>query len=97
MAFKHLDDLIVFQVVVEIQLNACVVLEHLEPDRVPATDKLLLRIDANIEIIEEQIIVGTIAAILTAEDVGVGWWLWSGRGLRRWGCAGTLLFLSKER
>src|SRR5258705_375661 len=72
--------------VVKIELDPRVVLEHLEPDRVHPSDKLLLRIDADIEIVVEQIIVGAIAAILATQEVGVRWSWWellSGSALHR--------------
>ena len=41
-------------------------------------DRLLLRIDANVEVVEEQVVVGAIAAVLAAQDVRAG------RRLLRW-------------
>ena len=44
--------------------------EHPEADRVLAGDRLLVRIDADVEVVEEQIVVGAVAPVLAAQDVG---------------------------
>ena len=64
------QDLVDLQVVVEVELDARVVLQHLEADRVLAAEELLVRIDADVEVVGEQIVVGAIAAVLAAQDVG---------------------------
>lgn len=55
----------------QIKLNTRVVLEHLEADRVLAADELLFGIDADIEVVIKQIVVGTIRPISTAQNIGV--------------------------
>jgi len=42
-----------------------------EADGVLAADELLFRLDADVEIIEEQIVVGAIPAVPAAQDVGM--------------------------
>ena len=59
-----------FEIGVEIELDARVVLQHPEADRVLAADELFLRIDAHIEVVGEQVIVRAIAAVLAAQDIG---------------------------
>lgn len=54
----------------EVELNSRIVSEHPEADGVLAADGFLFRIDADVEMIEEEIIVSAIAAILAPQDVG---------------------------
>ena len=54
----------------QIELDAVVVLEHLEADGVFAADEFLFRIDANIEMVVEQIVISAIGAVCAAQDVG---------------------------
>jgi len=72
---------------VQIELDAGAILEHFEANGVLAADKFFFRIDADIEVIEEQIVVGAVWSVLTAQDVGMGG---SGRLPRRlrqqWHC-----------
>ncbi len=56
------QDLVDLQVGVEVELDAGVVLEHLEADRVLAADALLVRIDADVEVVGQQVVVGAIQA-----------------------------------
>ena len=56
--------------------------EHLEADRVRSADELLVGIDAEIEVVEEQIVVGAIRSIGAAQQIGVGWLLSRGRRCR---------------
>ena len=44
-------------------------LQHLEADRVLAADRLLLRIDADVEVVVEQVVVRAVAAVFAAQDV----------------------------
>ena len=83
------QNLVDVQVGVQIELDARVVLEHLEADRVLAADRLLVRIDADVEVVEEQIVVRAIAAVLAAQDVGARRWV-QRRGRR----CGSLLLLA---
>src|ERR1019366_10235177 len=55
----------------QVELDARAVLEHLEADGVLAADELLLGIDADVEMVEEQVVVGAIRPVLAAQDVGV--------------------------
>ncbi len=70
----------------QVELNARAVLEHLEADGDLSADELLLRVDADIQMIEEQIVVGAIRAVLAAQDVGMSG---SGRLSRRLGRKGN--------
>src|SRR5262249_49924199 len=45
------------QVLVEIQLDARVILQHAKANRILAADEFLFRIDANIQVIEKQVVV----------------------------------------
>ncbi len=65
------EDLVDVERFVEVELDARAVLEHLEADGVFAAEELLFRVDADVEMIEEQIVVGAIRAVFAAEDVGV--------------------------
>ena len=56
-------------------MNPRVVLEHLEANRVLAGDEFLQRVDANVEVIKKQIVVGPITPVLSAQNVCVGGWL----------------------
>ncbi len=76
MPFARKDNLIDLQIVVEIQLDSIIVLKHLEADGVLAANKFLLRVDANVEMIEKQIIISAIPAVFTAQDIGVSWRRW---------------------
>src|ERR1039457_3196799 len=55
----------------QVELDARVVLKHLEAEGVLAADELLFRVDADVEMVEEQIVVGAMRPVLAAEDVGV--------------------------
>ena len=65
----HLD-LLDREVRVEIDLNPGVVLQHPETDAVLAADQLLRRVDADVEVVVAEIVVGAIAAVLATKDVG---------------------------
>ena len=52
-----------FSVVDQVELDARVVLQHPEADRVLAADELLLRIDADVEVVGEQVVVGAVRAV----------------------------------
>ena len=56
-----------------------VVLQHPEADGVLAANRLLLGIDADVEVVEEQIVVGAVGTPGAAQDVGPG-----GLSRRRW-------------
>ena len=45
--------------------------EHLEANGIFAADEFLVGIDANIEMVVEQIVVGAVWAVGTAQDVGL--------------------------
>src|SRR5262245_65457803 len=53
----------------QVELDAVVVLEHLEANGVLAAEGLLFRIDAHVEVVVEQIVVGAMPAILAAQEV----------------------------
>ncbi len=70
----------------QLQLDARVVLEHLEADGVLAGDPLLLGIDPDVEVVVQQVVVGAVAAVLAAQDVRAR--RRAQRGRRRAGVAG---------
>ncbi len=55
------------QRVAQIDLDAVVVFEHLEANRVAAADELLRWIDPHVEVIGEQIVVGAVLAVVAAQ------------------------------
>jgi len=63
------QDLIDVQRRVQVELNARVVLQHLEADDDFSAQILLLRIDANIQVVKEQIVVRSILPVLAAQDI----------------------------
>ena len=54
----------------QIELDAPAVLEHPEADGVLALKELLLRVDAHIEVIKQQVVIGAIRSVPTAQNVG---------------------------
>ena len=54
---------------VQIELNSRRIRQHLEADRILPAEILLLRIDANIQVIRKQIVVSPISAILAAQKI----------------------------
>ena len=54
---------------IQLELDAGIVLEHPEADGVPAADPLLLGIDADVEVVVQQIVVGAIAAVFAAQEL----------------------------
>ena len=74
-----IDDLLDGEVREQLQLDARVVLEHLEADGVLAADPLLLGIDPDVEVVIQQVVVGAIAAVFAAQNVGA-----CRRAQRRW-------------
>ena len=67
----------------QIQLNSLSVLQHLEADQILSTEILLLRIDAHVEVVIKQVVVGAIRAIGSAKNIAFGHRLRSLRGKRR--------------
>lgn len=57
---------------VQIELDAPAILEHSEADGVLSLEKLLLRINTYVEVVIQQIIVGSIRSIPPAQKVGAG-------------------------
>ena len=53
----------------QVELNPRVVFEHPEADGVLPANELPHRIEADVEMIEEQIVVRTVAAVLPTQDV----------------------------
>lgn len=66
------EDLVDVEGVSEVDLDAGGVGEHLKADGVFAGDELLVRVDADAEVVVEEVVVGAIGAVGSAEDVGVG-------------------------
>ncbi len=71
---------------VQVELNTRVVLEHLEADRVLPADDFLIRVDADVEVVVEQVVVGAIGAVGAAEDICLRGYVRALRALRR-GCS----------
>ena len=63
------EDLLDGEVGVEVELDPRVVLEHLEANRVHAADRLLFRIDPDVEVVGEEVVVRAVAPVLAAQDV----------------------------
>ena len=66
------QDLVDLERGIELELDAGAVLQHLEADGVRSADEFLVRIDAEVEMVEEQIVVGAIGAVRAAEKVRSG-------------------------
>ena len=73
------QDLVHAEVGEEIKLDTSIILEHLEADGVLPGDHLLFRVDAHVQMVEEQIVVGAIPAVFATEDIGL-----RGRGGLSW-------------
>ena len=56
---------------VQIELDAPAVLQHLEADGVFSPEELLLRVDADIEVVKQQIIIGAIGSVGAAQNVAL--------------------------
>ena len=56
----------------KLELDAVVVLEHLETNGRFAADVLFIGVDADIEVIIDKIVIGAIPAVFAAKLVGVG-------------------------
>src|SRR5690242_1326071 len=54
----------------QVELDSGIVVEHLEPDGVGTAQEFLVGLHLDVEMVIEQVIVGAIAAIFAAEDVG---------------------------
>src|ERR1700729_1588846 len=59
--------------------NARPILQHLEANRIRSIYVFLVRIDAEIEVIKEQIIIGAIGSVRTNQEIGRRWFLDHGR------------------
>ena len=66
---RAVEDLVDVQVGVEIELDTRRVLEHAERDRVLPADELLVRLDPDVEVIRQQVVVRAELAVFAAEDV----------------------------
>src|SRR5262249_6988128 len=66
-AHRYLVDV---EVIVEVKLNAVVVTQHFESNRVLASDGFLVGINTNIETVRKQIVIRTILTVFTAQNVG---------------------------
>jgi len=67
----------------EVELDPRVVGEHPEADPVRTRDRLLARIDAHVEVVEEEVVVGAVTPVLPAKDVCPRRRAKSGGGCRR--------------
>jgi hypothetical protein len=65
------QNLVDVQGICKVELDAGVVPQHLEADRVLSADKLLCRIDADIKMIEKQIGIGAIWPVGSSQEVGL--------------------------
>ena len=77
------EDPVNLEVGEQIDLHPRVVVEHPEADRVPAADELPIGIDANVEVVGQEVVVGAVAAVLASQNVGAGRCRRRLRGLRR--------------
>ena len=66
---RAVEDLVDVQVGVEIELDARRVLEHAERDRVLPADELLVRLDPDVEVIRQQVVVRAEFAVFAPQDV----------------------------
>ena len=78
------ENLIDLQRVSQIKLDSHIVFEHLEANGVLAADEFLFRINADIKMVEEQVIVGAIRPISAAQDVKPRRLAMSARTQRHW-------------
>src|SRR5580658_10411793 len=67
---------------VEIELDAGVVVEHLEANGVLPADEFLFGVDADVQMVVEQIVVSAIWTVSSAQNVGTRRRGWSLRSLR---------------
>src|SRR6185437_11213064 len=65
-------DLVNLERVVEVKLNARPILQHLEANRILAADRLCVRINTNIQVVIQQIVIGSIRPISAAQYIGPG-------------------------
>jgi hypothetical protein len=79
---RPVQDFVHVEVGKQVELDARVVLEHAEPNRVLAADEFLVRVYADVEVIGEQIVIRPPRAVFTAQEVGARGPLRGGR-LRR--------------
>jgi hypothetical protein len=56
----------------QIELDALAVLQHPEADGVFSLKKFFLRINAYVEVVKQQIVIGTIGSVRPAQTVGAG-------------------------
>ncbi len=54
---------------IELELDAGAVFEHFEADGVGSGDELLLRVDAEVEVVIEEVVVGAVGAVGAAEEI----------------------------
>jgi hypothetical protein len=59
--------------VVEVQLDAIVIIQHLEANLGVTLQELLIGIDADVKMVIEKIVVGAIPSVLAAKDLGSAW------------------------
>ena len=63
------ENLVDVQRVAQVELDARAVLEHPEADRVLAAETLLVGIDANVQVVIEQVVVGAVRSVRAAQHV----------------------------
>jgi hypothetical protein len=64
------QDAVDVQVGIQIELDARIVAQHPETDGVLSGEVLLLGIDADVEVVREEIVVGAVASVVAAQEVG---------------------------
>jgi hypothetical protein len=57
---------------VQIDLNAIVVGQHPEADRIRPAKEFLVRVESDVEVVVQQIVVGAIASVVAKENLGPG-------------------------
>ena len=60
------------QGLMQIDLDAVVVGQHAEADRVLAAEEFLVGVEADVEVVVQQVVVGAVAAVFATEELGAG-------------------------
>ena len=66
------QDAIDVQGLMQIDLDAVVVGQHAEADRVLAAEEFLIGVEADVEVVVQQVVVGAVAAVFATEKLGGG-------------------------
>src|SRR5262245_16193721 len=63
------QDFVYIEIGEQVELDSRIIPQHLETDRIFSADELLLRINANIQLVGEQVVVGPPVTIRASQDV----------------------------